>query len=115
MTFAADLVVVAHPGFARVSRAVGDVLEVVAEYGIGTLYPVTRARAEVELVEVHRHDMPWGRPPPTGSPWTSDEELESIYSRLAYGVQDRVVAFVCCLDAGAGRARVLAAVPSVTE
>jgi hypothetical protein len=58
----------------------------VAEYDIGTLYPVTSAREEVELVEVHRHDMPWGRPPPAGSPWTSDEELESIYSRLAYDV-----------------------------
>ena len=62
------------------------VMEVVAEYDIGTLYPVTGASGSVELVEVHRPDLPWGRPPPAGSAWTSDDELQAIYTRLAYDV-----------------------------
>lgn len=36
------------------------VLEVVAEQGIGTVHPVRRADGHVDLVEVHREDMPWG-------------------------------------------------------
>jgi len=59
------------------------VLEVVAEYDIGTLYPVRSATGGVELVEVHRPDMPWGRPPPDGQNWTSDEHLQQILDRLA--------------------------------
>ena len=59
------------------------VLEVVAEYDIGTLYPVRSAFGEVELIEVHRPDMPWGRPPPDGQNWTSDEHLRQILDRLA--------------------------------
>jgi hypothetical protein len=58
------------------------VLEVVAEYDIGTLYPVRDEDGSVELVEVHRRDMPWGRPPPAGQDWTSDEHLQHILDRL---------------------------------
>lgn len=43
------------------------VLEVVAEYDIGTLYAVSSGRGEVELVEVHRAELPWGAPPPPRS------------------------------------------------
>lgn len=83
---AGDLVVVA-PGVPHGFRVVTEtVLEVVAEYDIGTLYPVTSGRGDVELVEVHRADLPWGRPPPPGEGWTSDEELRSILGRLAYDV-----------------------------
>lgn len=59
------------------------VLEVVAEYDIGTLYPVQDETGGRRLVEVHRRDMPWGRPPPPGSGWTSDEEMEHILDGLA--------------------------------
>ena len=62
------------------------VLEVVAEYDIGTLYPVIGADGSVSLVEVHRHDMPWGRAPQDGASWTSDEELRDILDRLAYEI-----------------------------
>jgi hypothetical protein len=60
------------------------VLEVVAEYDIGTLYPVRGADGSIELVEVHRPDMPWGRPPPAGRSWTTDDELAVVLDRLAY-------------------------------
>lgn len=83
---AGDLVVVA-PGVPHGFRVVTEtVLEVVAEYDIGTLYPVTADSGEVELVEVHRADMPWGRPPRQGQGWTSDEDLRSILARLAHDV-----------------------------
>jgi len=59
------------------------VLEVVAEQGIGTLYRVRDSDGAVRLVEVHRHDMPWGRPPPEGADWTSDEDLRRILDNLS--------------------------------
>jgi hypothetical protein len=62
------------------------VMEVVAEYDIGTLYPVTSADGVVELVEVYRRDLPWGRHPPPGEPWTSDAELDELRARLTYDV-----------------------------
>jgi quercetin dioxygenase-like cupin family protein len=81
-----DLVVVA-PGVAHGFRVVTEtVLEVVAEYEIGTLYPVISDGGAVELVEAYRADMPWGRPPGHGQDWTSDEEMRSILDRLAYDV-----------------------------
>jgi mannose-6-phosphate isomerase-like protein (cupin superfamily) len=58
------------------------VLEVVAEQGIGTVYPVRRADGRAELVEVYRTDMPWGRPPPDGRDWTSDREMRAILDAL---------------------------------
>jgi mannose-6-phosphate isomerase-like protein (cupin superfamily) len=54
------------------------VLEVVAEPGIGTVYPVRRDDGEVDLVEVFRRDMPWGRPPPDGVSWTDDPEMARV-------------------------------------
>lgn len=80
-----DLVIVAD-GVPHGFRVVTEtVLEVVAEYDIGTLYPVTGDDG-VELVEVHRHDLPWGRPPPDGQGWTSDEELRRILACRAHEV-----------------------------
>lgn len=57
-------------------------LEVVAEQRIGTLYRVRDDTGAVRLVEVHRPDMPWGRPPPAGSDWTSDARLQHILDHL---------------------------------
>jgi hypothetical protein len=75
------------PGVPHGFRVLSEtVLEVVAEYDIGTLYPVTDASGEVELVEAHRPDLRWGRAPSAGSSWTSDQELQDIYSRLAYDI-----------------------------
>lgn len=82
-----DLVVVAPlvPHGFRVVRT--TVVEVVAEYDIGTLYPVRDpASGTIEHVEVHRQDMPWGRPPPPGADWTDDATLQAILDRLAYDV-----------------------------
>jgi Cupin domain len=63
-------------------RALSDaMLEVVAEYDIGTLFPVRIGNGEPRLVEVFRPDMPWGRQPPDGR-WTSDAEMRSILDRL---------------------------------
>jgi hypothetical protein len=54
------------------------VLEVVAEQRIGTVFPVRRPDRGVELVEVYRRDMPWGRPPPEGVDWTTDAGMRAI-------------------------------------
>ena len=60
-------------------RALAEtVLEVVAEQRIGTVFPVRGADGRVDEVEVYRTDMPWGRPPPSGAPWTSDAEMQRI-------------------------------------
>jgi quercetin dioxygenase-like cupin family protein len=75
-------VVIVPPGVLHGFRALTDAtLEVVAEYDIGTLYPVRDERGERRLVEVFRPDMPWGRPPPDGC-WTTDAELREILDRL---------------------------------
>ncbi len=81
-----DLVIVPADvphGFRVMSETV---LEVIAEYDIGTLYPVLDADAGVTLTEVHRQDMPWGRPPQAGAHWTTDEQLQEILDRLAYDI-----------------------------
>ncbi len=81
-----DLVIIPSDvphGFRVVTETV---LEVIAEYDIGTFYPVTIEGGDVELREVHRPDMPWGRPPSEGQPWTSDDEMRNILDRLAYDV-----------------------------
>jgi mannose-6-phosphate isomerase-like protein (cupin superfamily) len=68
-------------------RAVAEtVLEVVAEQRIGTVFPVRRTGGSVDEVEVHRTDMPWGRPPPAGASWTSDAEMQSILDAVALEV-----------------------------
>jgi len=59
------------------------VLEVAAEQRIGTVYPVRATDGEMELVEVHRQDMPWGRPPGDGATWTDDTEMRRILDNLA--------------------------------
>ena len=58
------------------------ILEVVAEQRIGTVYPVRRADGHVDLVEVYRTDMPWGRPPPDGTSWTTDTDMRRILDSL---------------------------------
>jgi quercetin dioxygenase-like cupin family protein len=64
-------------------RALADTtLEVVAEYDIGTLFPVRR-QGVVEVVEVFRTDLPWGRRPGGGRGWTSDDELRAVLDGLA--------------------------------
>jgi quercetin dioxygenase-like cupin family protein len=61
------------------------VLEVVAEQRIGTVYPVRAGNGGVELVEVHRPDMPWGRAPRDGTSWTDDSEMRRIFDNLHPG------------------------------
>jgi uncharacterized RmlC-like cupin family protein len=64
-------------------RALAEtVLEVVAQQRIGTVFPVRRQDGRVELVEVHRMDMPWGRPPPEGGAWTTDPDMLGILDAL---------------------------------
>jgi mannose-6-phosphate isomerase-like protein (cupin superfamily) len=64
-------------------RALAEtVLEVVAQQRIGTVFPVRRQDGRVELVEVHRTDMPWGRPPPAGGDWTTDTDMRGILGAL---------------------------------
>lgn len=58
------------------------VLEVVAEQQMGTVYPVRRRDGDVDLVEVYRKDLPWGRPPPEGASWTLDAEMRTILESL---------------------------------
>lgn len=83
---AGDLVVV-PPGVHHGFRAVRETLvEVVAEYDIGTLYPVSNDDGDVSLVEVYRHELPWGRSPGPEQSWTSDEELQAIHARVAYDI-----------------------------
>jgi hypothetical protein len=54
------------------------VMEVVAEYDIGTLFPVRQPDGSRRLVEVYRADLPWCAPPPQPGRYTSDEELAEI-------------------------------------
>jgi mannose-6-phosphate isomerase-like protein (cupin superfamily) len=65
-------------------RALAEtVLEVVAEQRIGTVFPVRRTDGRIEEVEVYRTDMPWGRPPPAGAPWTGDAEMQRVLDAVA--------------------------------
>lgn len=82
---AGDLIVV-PPGVLHGFRAVTEtIIEVVAEYDIGTLFPV-RTDGDVELVEVYRRELPWGRAPDPERIWTTDEELRDIQARVAYDI-----------------------------
>jgi len=56
-------------------------MEVVAELDAGQIFPVTADSGRTELVEVYRADLPWGRPPPAGFAWTSDERMAEITAR----------------------------------
>jgi hypothetical protein len=60
------------------------VLEVVAEQLIGTGLPGPYGRWGLAPVEVHRQDLPWGRPPAGGAPWTGDAEMRRILDNLAF-------------------------------
>jgi quercetin dioxygenase-like cupin family protein len=82
---AGDLVIV-PPGVHHGFRAVRDtIVEVVAEYDIGTLYPVSEDSGVV-LIEVYRRELPWGRAPGPEQSWTSDEDLRDIQARVAYDI-----------------------------
>jgi quercetin dioxygenase-like cupin family protein len=82
---AGDLVIV-PPGVHHGFRAVRDtIVEVVAEYDIGTLYPVSEDGG-VALIEVYRRELPWGRAPGPEQSWTSDEDLQDIQARVAYDI-----------------------------
>lgn len=65
-------------GFRAITRAT---LEVIAEYDIGTLYPVRDEHGDRQLIEVFRRDLPWCRTPPNGH-WTTDSELRGILDRI---------------------------------
>jgi hypothetical protein len=53
-------------------------MEVVAEYDIGTLFPVRQPDGSRRLVEVYRADLPWSAPPPRPGQYTTDQELAEI-------------------------------------
>ncbi|MFI7586221.1 cupin domain-containing protein [Spongisporangium articulatum] len=73
-----DDVAVVGPGVPHGFRVVEEsVVETVTAYGIGHYY-----RVDGELVEVFRRDMPWGHPPPEGTDWTSDQQLQEIVERM---------------------------------
>lgn len=57
-------------------------LEVVPGAGAGQLFPVRADDGTVELVEVYRPDMPWGRRPPAGFSWTSDARMRELLARV---------------------------------
>jgi mannose-6-phosphate isomerase-like protein (cupin superfamily) len=60
-------------------QVVQDTLvEVVAEYDIGTLFPVRQPDGSRRLVEVYRADLPWSAPPPQPGRYTTDAELAEI-------------------------------------
>ncbi len=60
----------------------GSTMRVVAEQRIGTLFRVVQPDGTVRTVEAFRRDMPWGREPRTGQPWTTDEEMRHILANL---------------------------------
>jgi mannose-6-phosphate isomerase-like protein (cupin superfamily) len=70
-------------GFTVLEEAV---LEVAAEQRIGAAYPVRRPNGRVDLVEVYRKDMPWGRRPPDGTSWTLDTDMQHILDSLGMHV-----------------------------
>jgi quercetin dioxygenase-like cupin family protein len=85
-TCSAGDVVVVPPDVQHGFLALSDTtLEVIAEYDIGTLFPIRDEHGREQLVEVYRPDMPWGRQPPDGE-WTSDAEMQAILDRVAVEV-----------------------------
>jgi hypothetical protein len=60
-----------------------SVLEAIAEYDIGTLYPMRSASVEAGLVEGAPTGHAVDATPPDGQGWTSDEQLRQILDRLA--------------------------------
>lgn len=53
-------------------------LEVVAELGMGTWYPIVDDDGRRKLVEISRPDLPWS----AAGAWTSDEELAVIMGAI---------------------------------
>ncbi len=75
---AGDLAVV-PPNVLHGFQVIQDTLmEVVAEYDIGTLFPVRQPDGSRRLVEVYRADLPWCAPPPQPGQYTTDEKLAEI-------------------------------------
>ena len=76
---AAGDVAVVPPNVLHGFQVVQDTLmEVVAEYDIGTLFPVRQPDGSRRLVEVCRADLPWCAPPPRPGQYTTDEALQEI-------------------------------------
>ncbi len=72
-------VAVVPPNVLHGFQVVQDTLmEVVAEYDIGTLFPVRQPDGTRRLVEVYRADLPWCAPPPQPGQYTTDEALAEI-------------------------------------
>lgn len=66
-------------GFVTLSEVTMDV---VAETDAGQIIPVHDPDGTTRLVEVYRSDLPWGRTPPEGFGWTSDEDMAAIDARV---------------------------------
>jgi quercetin dioxygenase-like cupin family protein len=78
-TCGAGAVAIVPPNVLHGFQVVQDTLmEVVAEYDIGTLFPVRRPDGSRRLVEVYRADLPWCAPPPQPGQYTTDAELAEI-------------------------------------
>jgi Cupin domain len=78
-TCGAGDVTVVPPNVLHGFQVVQDtVMEVVAEYDIGTLFPVRQPDGSRRLVEVYRADLPWCAPPPRPGQYTTDQELAEI-------------------------------------
>jgi mannose-6-phosphate isomerase-like protein (cupin superfamily) len=76
---AAGDVAVVPPNVLHGFQVVQDTLmEVVAEYDIGTLFPVRQPDGSRRLVEVYRADLPWCAPPPRPGQYTTDEAFQEI-------------------------------------
>jgi hypothetical protein len=76
---AAGDVAVVPPNVLHGFQVVQDTLmEVVAEYDIGTLFPVRQPDGSRRLVEVYRADLPWCAPPPHPGRYITDEALQEI-------------------------------------
>jgi hypothetical protein len=68
-------------------QVVQDTLvEVVAEYDIGTLFPVRQPDGSRRLVEVYRADLPWCAPPPQPGQYTTDAQLAEIIGSVDFEV-----------------------------
>ena len=82
-TCGAGDVAVIPPNVLHGFRVVKDtVMEVVAEYDIGTLFPVRQPDGSRRLVEVYRADLPWCAPPPRPGEYTTDAELAEIIASV---------------------------------
>ena len=78
-TCGAGDVAVVPPNVLHGFRVVQDTLmEVVAEYDMGTPFPVGQPDGSRRLVEVYRADLPWCAPPPKSGQYTTDQELAEI-------------------------------------